>query len=878
VATFTIDTLPPPAPVIVEGPTNPSTDTSPEFEVTDAGYPNVTFSCYLDSSPVMNCTGDTDHDSDPSVQGEWQFENLTPGPHCFYVYATDEAANVGPTTTSCWTITLVPSAIAVSSGSNQTTPVHTAFAAPLAAKVTDAHGNPVAGVPVTFSAPTSGPSGTFASCSGGNPTSTKCTVTTDATGTATSSVFTAATVAGGPYTVTASVSGVSTAAGFSLTNTAGAATTIAVVSGSGQSATVHAAFASPLVAKATDTYGNPVSGVTVTFTAPTSGPSGTFAGSVNTAVTNASGVATSATFTANTTAGTYTVTAAATGTNTASFTETNTAGAATKLAFTSQPTSGQNITAGAATAFKVAVEDTYGNVETADASTQVTLAMTANPGGSTLSCTNAGGTGPVTVSGGVAGFTCSLNKAGTGYALAATSNPAHGTTATNAFNIVAGAASQLVFSTQPPASTPASSTFGTAVSIEDLYGNVVTGDTHTVTVSLSANPCAGTLAGTTSKAAVAGVASFTNLQITTACAGYTLKAADVADGPMTATSNGFAITPASPSKLVFTTQPPASTPATSTFTVAVTIEDTYGNTETGDSHTVALSLSTNPCSGTLGGATAQAAVAGVAIFSNLQITTACTGYTLNAADGADGPLVATSNPFTITGSAAAAIAMSSGSPQFTTVSTAFGSPLVAKVTDSQGNPVSGVAVTFTAPASGASGAFVSCSGGNPTAYSCVVTTNAGGLATASTFTANATSGAYSVTATVTGVGTPATFSLINSANFTISGNVPALYPGTSQKVNLVFTNPNPSPITVATGAVTTTISTTQAGCSASANFAVTQGLTASVTVPASSTKSLSDLGIAQANWPVVAMVETHTNQDACEGAPLTFTYSGSATG
>jgi hypothetical protein len=160
----------------------------------------------------------------------------------------------------------------------------------------------------------------------------------------------------------------------------------------------------------------------------------------------------------------------------------------------------------------------------------------------------------------------------------------------------------------------------------------------------------------------------------------------------------------------------------------------------------------------------------------------------------------------------------------------------------------------------------------------VVTTNAGGLATASTFTANATSGAYSVTATVTGVGTPATFSLINSANFTISGNVPALYPGTSQKVNLVFTNPNPSPITVATGAVTTTISTTQAGCSASANFAVTQGLTASVTVPASSTKSLSDLGIAQANWPVVAMVETHTNQDACEGAPLTFTYSGSATG
>jgi hypothetical protein len=984
VAIFTIDTLPPAAPVIVEGPTNPSTDASPEFELTDAGYPSVTFSCYLDSSPVVNCTGDTDHDSDPSVQGEWQFENLTPGPHCFYVYATDEAANVGPTTSSCWTITLVPSAIAMSSGSNQATPVHTAFAAPLAAKVTDAHGTPVAGVAVTFSAPTSGPSGTFASCSGGNPTSTKCTVTTNATGIAISSVFTASTVAGGPYTVTASVSGVSTTAGFSLTNTAGAATTLSVSSGSGQSATVHATLASPLVAKVADAYGNSVSGVTVTFTAPGSGASGTFAGSVNTAVTNASGIATSATFTANTTAGSYTVSAGASGTgsvtfaetnaakaahaiavssgsgqsaavhsafanklaalvtdtygnpvsgvtvtftapgsgasgtfagsaNTAltnasgiaasatftanttagsysvsasvsgtgsvTFAETNAAGAAAQLVFTTQPTSGQKITAETATAFKVTVEDTYGNIETADTSTKVTLAMTVNPGGSTLSCTNTGGSGPVTVSGGVAAFTCLLNKAGTGYAVGATSNPAHGSTTTNAFNIVAGGASQLAYTAQPPASTPASSAFGMTVSIEDLYGNVVTGDTHAVALSLSTNPCGATLTGTASKAAVGGVATFSNLQITTACAGYTLKATDAPDGPLTATSNPFAITPATVSKLVFTTQPPASNPATSTFAIAVTIEDLYGNTETGDTHTVALSLTTNPCAGTLGGTTSQAAVAGVVTFSNLQIATVCTGYTLSATDIADGPVIATSSPFAVTGATASAISVFSGSPQFTTVSTAFGSPLVAKVTDSHGNPVSGVQVTFTAPASGASGNFASCSGGNPTSIRCVVTSNASGLATTSTLTANSTAGGFSVTAAATGVGTPATFSLINSVNFTISGDItPPLYPGTSQKLNLVFANPNPSPITIASGAVTVTITTTQAGCPVSPNFAAPQGLTANVTVPANSTKSLSDLGIAQANWPVVAMVETHANQDACEGAPLTLHYSAGATG
>src|SRR5260221_14051860 len=60
-----------------------------------------------------------------------------------------------------------------------------------------------------------------------------------------------------------------------------------------------------------DASNSPVNGVTVTFTAPTSGASGTFAGGVNTATTNAQGVATAAVFTANgTVGGPYNVTAA----------------------------------------------------------------------------------------------------------------------------------------------------------------------------------------------------------------------------------------------------------------------------------------------------------------------------------------------------------------------------------------------------------------------------------------------------------------------------------------------------------------------------------------------------------------------------------------
>ena len=55
---------------------------------------------------------------------------------------------------------------------------------------------------------------------------------------------------------------------FAETNVTGAAHTVTATSGTGQSATVSTAFTNPLVATVTDQYGNPVSGVTVTFTAP----------------------------------------------------------------------------------------------------------------------------------------------------------------------------------------------------------------------------------------------------------------------------------------------------------------------------------------------------------------------------------------------------------------------------------------------------------------------------------------------------------------------------------------------------------------------------------------------------------------------------------
>jgi hypothetical protein len=264
---------------------------------------------------------------------------------------------------------------------------------------------------------------------------------------------------------------------------------------------------------------------------------------------------------------------------------------------------------------------------------------------------------------------------------------------------------------------------------------------------------------------------------------------------------------------------------------------------------------------------------GEAQYSNMAPGAHC--FTVYATDAAFNLGPTTTYCWTITGSnVAKAIAVSSGSPQFATVNTNFGAALVAKVTNSANGPVTGASVTFTAPASGASGTFASpCSG-----RTCVVTTNAGGLATAPTFKANATTGSYTVTATVTGVATPANFSLINTVPFTMAGNVTSpLSPGVSAAVNLSITNPNPTPITIAANGITVTVTTTKAGC-ASSNFAVTHGPGVSVTVPGNSTRTLSALGVATANWPVVTMIETHTNQNACKGAALTITYTGSATG
>ncbi|MFN0025888.1 MAG: hypothetical protein ACKV2O_01710 [Acidimicrobiales bacterium] len=270
---------------------------------------------------------------------------------------------------------------------------------------------------------------------------------------------------------------------------------------------------------------------------------------------------------------------------------------------------------------------------------------------------------------------------------------------------------------------------------------------------------------------------------------------------------------------------------------------------------------------------------GTVTYNDLSIARHC--FAVLATDPAGNVSAARQYCWTVT-PAAASIVVFGGNDQDTFLDTAYQTPLQARVADAQGRAQIGLAVTFTAPSSGASGRFNSA--GCPNTLTCTVITGANGVAQAPPFVANNVAGAFSVNATVVPVTTPARFSLFNAARFHISGDVTnPLYPGTGQAVELSFTNPNPAEITIASGVIGITIVVDPphgVSCPASPNFAVAKTLTAAVTIPANRTSpiSLTDLGVPVAAWPRIDMVETGVNQDACKNASLSLFYTAGANG
>jgi parallel beta-helix repeat protein len=103
------------------------------------------------------------------------------------------------------------------------------------------------------------------------------------------------------------------------------------------------------------------------------------------------------------------------------------------------------------------------------------------------------------------------------------------------------AADHLLFLQQPTDTAAGQTISPVIVEVVDAFGNVETGDNgDTVTLSIGSNPGGGTLSGTLSVTVVNGVATFSDLAIDLAGAGYTLHATD--GGVPDIDSNPFAIT------------------------------------------------------------------------------------------------------------------------------------------------------------------------------------------------------------------------------------------------------------------------------------------------------------------------------------------------
>jgi uncharacterized protein (TIGR03437 family) len=146
-------------------------------------------------------------------------------------------------------------------------------------------------------------------------------------------------------------------------------------------------------------------------------------------------------------------------------------------------------------------------------------------------------------------------------------------------------------------------------------------------------------------------------------------------------------------------------------------------------------------------------------------STAAPGVAMITITNGDGTISLSSAPL-FTGSPPVTISASLGSGQGAVIGMPFGATLQATVTDGEGNPVPGAAVTFAMPTAGPGGIF---------SASAVVTTNGSGVAASPAFSANAVAGSYTVTASAAGVASPASFTLTNmnpAPSITPGGVVP----------------------------------------------------------------------------------------------------------
>jgi len=773
-------------------------------------------------SPASVTTG-----SDGRASASW-----TLGPSAGLQQVRAQAVGGGAPTTllvafSATAVSGSGSLIAAVSGNDQTAPVNSALADSLVVKVSDGNGNPVSGITIDWTAV-------------GGGTVSPATVVTGTNGRAATARVLGPT--SGPQSAQASGAGLAgSPVTFVHTAIPSIPTTLAAVSGSGQTAPAGFEVAEDLVVLLTDANGNGVGGRSVTWVVGSGG------GTVNpvNATTDPNGFARTR-WTLGSTAGQNSLTAVFSGIPPVPFSATGSADVPSKIALSSGDN--QSAVGGQALATPLAVLVTDANNNPV---ANVSVSWTANVGGFVSAPTSA------TNAQGIAQITRTLGTTLGPYTTTADVPGLTGTPITFTSTATVGPAAQIIVITQPAATAVNEILLvqQPVVQVQDAGGNNVGPAGRTITAALVSPPAGAALNGDRTRQTDAnGQAAYIDLSIVGPVGSYTIQFTSPGLTSIVSTSIALSVGAPNAGKSTVTANP-TTVAAGDPSTITVTAKDAGGNPLSGVNVTIAADGNGN----TLGQPGAPTDVSGqtTATFSSTspgphRVTATMNGTTT----------ISTSATVTVTVGLPASIAINLGNNQTAAVGTAVATNPSVIVKDIGGTPVPGVSVTF-AVASG---------GGSVTPLGGATTTNASGIATVGSWTLGTTAGTNNntLTATATGAGisgNPVTFTASAVAGGAASiavqaGNNQAAVVGTP-----VATNP----------AVIVRDASNNPASGVTVTFAVASG-GGSVTVATPVTNAL---GIATVgSWTLGTTAGTNNNTltatatgAGISGNPVTFTAS-----
>ena len=440
---------------------------------------------------------------------------------------------------------------------------------------------------------------------------------------------------------------------------------------------------------------------------------------------------------------------------------------------------------------------------------------------------------------------------------------------------IPGAPTRVRF-TSSPAGTLANLT-GTALApsvvadVLDANGNVATLASTTVSLALIGPAGDAPLDGTTSIAAVAGVAAYGSLKASAPSGSYRLVAS--ASGLMPDTTAAFAVL-GLPAKLAFVAQPGNAASSAMLPSVTVAVQDAAGSTLSAASNSVSLAIGTNPGGASLSGGAATSPAAGVASFAGLSLNKSGTGYSLIAT--AAGLTSAISSTFDIAAASASTLSFVVA-PASASNATVMSPAIQVAVTDADGNIVTGATGTIVATIASGAGVTVS----NATAPM------ANGIATLGALTLTGTVGSVMLqfadgTRSITS--SPITLGA-GAATGLAFGTAPATEalngtPFSRQPVvRVVDVSGNTVPVS---GVLTATIGSGSGGALVGATATITAGVATFTTLGLSGTAGTFTLqfsdGVRTLKSAAIALGASGANGVAFETAPSTSATNGTPLG